>query len=107
MGFKVGDRCIILPIPLGKVDVKFSMNIGKICVLELGPLYHPSHASSPHRMLGWDVQVEGGLGCWVAEIYLQKLPPPKEETSSWEEIQKITGWNPLQPVREKMLDFIH
>jgi len=90
MIFKTGDVCEVIGY-----DTADHM-LGKIVIIHSGP-HRYRHIYTKKTYLGYKVIIEGNsepdpLYCPRAE-FLRKLPP-KQGTTTWEDIQQITGWVP-------------
>jgi len=81
--FKVGEIAII-KLDLGGNHLE---TIGRECeIIEAYPSINVYKVTIP--------SIKDGFDFWKAKGCELRKKPPKEETSSWEEIQKLTNWNP-------------
>jgi len=92
--FKVGDICI------GQNFHDYPEFNGVECevldVREQGDIYQRAFRRVLFAMPGPHYRVRWATGekYYVAETHLRKKPPPEEYLGDWDEIEKLTGWNP-------------
>jgi len=92
--FKVGDICI------GQNFHDYPEFNGVECevldVQEQGGIYRHAFRREAFFIAGPSYRVLWATGKkhYVGEIHLRKKPPPEEYLGDWDEIEKLTGWNP-------------
>lgn len=86
MAFKVGEKALVVCRP-ELCDAKYRAYIGATVTIK---------AINPHPWFDYEIELEPGLSCMAKEVALQKLPPPPPEKSTWEQVEKDTGWNPTK-----------
>ena len=88
--FKIGEIVILINV----MNEIFRHQVGTECEIA-------SERYQNNGRVGYDIFIEGDIypynsdGRWFTlESNLRKKKPPKEELSTWEEIQKLTNWSP-------------
>ena len=86
---RAGDRVVLLP---GKQAAASTVHlIGEACVVEGESRYHPG-------FLSLSLKDADGDPVAAVPIVLRRIDD-RPDLGSWDEIEKITGWNPTkQPV---------
>lgn len=94
--FKIGDRVVRVALP--PILLAFYEDGGEIGVSKgtlgtvlSGPLRHPDDMPGHLR---YCVMWETGQHREPLEFVLEKILPPKQEKSTWDNVYNITGWRP-------------
>lgn len=85
MNWKPGDRALIVRNEAGYVPLYCQRYLNETCVL-LNRINKPKH-------LDWAVDCLGKI-VWVSEKVLRPIPDDNE-TTTWEAVEDICGWNPM------------
>jgi len=87
---KIGDMAIIVR---GKgYEVGPGAPIGSIVEI-IDPLGSEIVGSYANKEPAYGCKDSDGVEYWIGQSWLRKLPP-KQGTTTWEDIQQITGWVP-------------
>lgn len=86
--FEVGE--IVIFTPSSTCHSGLIKYTGEECTVDLP---YGSHISGKYVYYG--VIFSDGKEIWTAQHTLRKKKPPQELTT-WESVQKITGWNPTK-----------